>query len=179
MKPVTLFLLSALLFWFNAAGCTTEEIKNDNQPGMDHEEMIAGEEFTLLPPELQGQLSVEEAIYARISRRTFGVESLTLFQVGQLLWSAGGLGVDGITGASRTAPSAGATYPLDLYLVAGEVEKLPAGVFRYNCRTHSLEALHREDKRAELARAALGQEMISRAQNRRHTWLPLCRRYGH
>ena len=63
---------------------------------------------------------IEEAIHRRISRREFQEKSLELFQAGQLLWSAGGLGME--LPGSRAAPSAGATYPLELYLAAGEVK---------------------------------------------------------
>ena len=85
-------------------------------------------------PVLKGRLSVEEAIHDRISRRRFQDQGLNLAQAGQLLWSAGGLGAAGTAGVSRAAPSAGATYPLELYLAAGDVER--AGLYHYDYRAH-------------------------------------------
>ena len=114
-------------------------------------------------PVIKGGLSVEEAIHGRISRRSFQSQSLNLAQAGQLLWSAGGPGAVGAAGVSRAAPSAGATYPLELYLVAGDLEELDAGLYHYDYRDHALEMLQRADLRARLARACLGQEMIAQA----------------
>lgn len=114
-------------------------------------------------PVLKGRLSVEEAIHDRISRRRFQDQGLNLAQAGQLLWSAGGLGAAGTAGVSRAAPSAGATYPLELYLAAGDVEGLDAGLYHYDYRAHALEMLQRADLRARLARACLGQEMVAHA----------------
>ena len=116
--------------------------------------------ISLPRPKIKGSLSVEEALYNRVSRRSFGAGSLNLAQVGQLLWAAGGLGAGSAAGASRSAPSAGATYPLELYLVAGRVENLGAGLYHYDYRAHSLAGLQKGDLRIRLAGAALGQQMI-------------------
>ena len=114
-------------------------------------------------PVLKGRLSVEEAIYGRISRRNFQDQGLNLVQAGQLLWSAGGLGATGDAGVSRAAPSAGATYPLELFLAAGKVDGLDPGLYHYDHRAHALAMLQRGDLRAELARACLGQEVVAQA----------------
>ena len=79
-------------------------------------------------------------------------------QVSQLLWAASGENQYG-----RTSPSAGATYPLEIYLVVGEVEGLEPGIYQYSPTGHSLEKIKEEDVRNKLARAALGQGMIARA----------------
>ncbi len=75
--------------------------------------------------------------------RSYADEPLTLADVSQLLWSA-----QGITGGStlRAAPSAGATYPLEVYVVAGGVARLAAGIYRYNNRAHELDEVAEEDK---------------------------------
>lgn len=114
-------------------------------------------------PVLKGRVSVEEAIYSRISRRSFRDRGLTPAQAGQLLWAAGGPGAAGAAGVSRAAPSAGATYPLELYLAAGDLEGPGAGLYRYDFRAHALEKLQQNDLRLALARASLGQEMIVQA----------------
>ena len=86
----------------------------------------------------QGAMSLEAALWARRSTRTLTRDSIALADVGQLLWSAQGVNrLDG----HRTAPSAGATYPLELYVVAARVRDLPAGVYHYLPRTHELETV--------------------------------------
>jgi SagB-type dehydrogenase family enzyme len=127
------------------------------------QEVSAMDKIPLPRPVLKGRLSVEEAIYGRISRRNFQDQGLNLAQAGQLLWSAAGLGATGDAGVSRAAPSAGATYPLELYLAAGEVDGLDPGLYHYDYRAHALAMLQRGDLRAELARACLGQEMVAQA----------------
>ena len=121
------------------------------------------DKISLPQPEIKGRLSVEEAIHDRISRRSFKDRSLSLAQAGQLLWSAGGLGAVGAAGVSRAAPSAGATYPLELYLAAGKVDGLSPGLYHYDYRAHALAVLQQGDLRVELARACLGQEMVAQA----------------
>jgi len=116
----------------------------------------------LLPPQLEGKLSLEEAIAKRRSVREYSTEPLTLFELGQILWSA-----QGVTGAGklRAAPSAGATYPLELFVFVGNetVNELQAGIYHYQVDSHSL-SLHRSgDSRQGLATAALEQEFIANA----------------
>jgi SagB-type dehydrogenase family enzyme len=108
-------------------------------------------------PALTGQLSVEAALKARKSNRSFGEGGLRLVEVSQLLWAA-----QGITrqNGRRTAPSAGALYPMEVYLVAGSVQGLEPGVYRYRPQDHSLLELSPGDKRTELADVALGQGCI-------------------
>lgn len=117
----------------------------------------------LPPPAHKGTMSVEEALKKRRTVRHFAVRSLNLGQVSQLLW-----GADGVSDPRglRTAPSAGATYPLELYLVVGErgVENLPSGLYRYNPLAHTLEpAAATGDLRAAVARASLHQTWMAEA----------------
>ncbi len=108
----------------------------------------------------KGTVSVEEAIAARRSERSFKDKSLTLQHISQLLWSA-----QGITSSEgrRAAPSAGALYPLDLYLVAGNVDGLDPGVYKYIPRDHQLVRTQTGDKRSELTNAALRQQWVDDA----------------
>ncbi|MEO0050499.1 MAG: SagB/ThcOx family dehydrogenase, partial [candidate division WOR-3 bacterium] len=87
-------------------------------------------------------------------------EPLTLNEVGQLLWAA-----QGKTGKTygRTAPSAGATYPMEVFLVAGRVQGLDSGVYHYDVERHALQLVKTGDVRSELAGAALGQTCIKNA----------------
>lgn len=111
-------------------------------------------------PRYDSDFSVEEALLKRRSVREYAVANLTLQEVSQLLWAA-----QGITGPQglRTAPSAGALYPLEVYVVVGDVDKLTPGVYKYRPDGHELQESLDGDKRAELADAALGQAWISRA----------------
>ena len=123
----------------------------------DSQRIGVGERIKLPEPSYTGNLSVEEALSQRRSIRAYSGENLTIEEVSQLLWSA-----QGITsaGGGRTAPSAGALYPLELYLVVGDVEGIDKGVYRYRPEEHELEKVKDGDTRTELADAALGQACV-------------------
>ena len=110
--------------------------------------------------EHDGATSVEKALHARRSVREFSRAALTLDELSQLLWAAQGITHrDGL----RTAPSAGALYPLEIYVVVGRVGELSEGVYRYLPRGHDLIGLADGDRRKSLARAAVGQSWVRRA----------------
>lgn len=111
----------------------------------------------LPPPAVQGDMSVEAALRARRSVRTFEAGGLTATSLSRLLWAAQGITRDS---GYRTAPSAGALYPLELYVLAGEVKGIPAGVYRYRPRGHSLLPIGKGDRRSALSGAALGQRCV-------------------
>jgi SagB-type dehydrogenase family enzyme len=114
-------------------------------------------------PCLKGNLSLEEAITRRRSVRSFSTEAVTQAQLSRVLWAA--QGITDMGRDLRAVPSAGATYPLEIYAVCGEggVAGIIAGVYRYHPAQHSL-TLHLEgDFRADLARAALSQGFVARA----------------
>lgn len=111
-------------------------------------------------PRLKSQVSIEETLLNRRSVRDFGNQALTLQEVSQLLWAGQGI----TTGwGGRTAPSAGALYPLEVYLVVGNVENLLPGVYKYKPERHELVGIKGEDMRKELAGAALGQTWVKEA----------------
>jgi len=112
-------------------------------------------------PAIEGKVSVEEAIKKRRSKRNFKDKPLNLSQISQILWSAQGITEE--KGYKRAAPSAGALYPLEIYLVVKKVEKLEAGVYRYNPANHSVDLLLRGNYQTSLARACLGQMFIADA----------------
>jgi SagB-type dehydrogenase family enzyme len=127
-------------------------------------ESIRGRNPIQLPePSRRGSISLEEAIGRRESVRDFKDEPLTLPEVSQLLWACAGRRVDGVSGASRVFPSAGGVYPLEVYLVAGRVEQVPPGVYRYRWKEHALELFKEGDVRRELAQGAIGQGFIMEA----------------
>ncbi|WP_207681788.1 SagB/ThcOx family dehydrogenase [Desulfonema magnum] len=105
-------------------------------------------------------VSVERALHERRSVRTYGERAVTLAEISQLLWAA-----QGMTHAEgfRTAPSAGALYPLEIYVAVGKADKPDAGIYKYKPHTHELIKTAEGDKRAALCRAALGQSAIKKA----------------
>jgi SagB-type dehydrogenase family enzyme len=121
---------------------------------------IRAETVSLPEPIRSGPVSVEQALELRRSVRAFSDSSLSLAEAGQLLWAAQGVTRER---GRRTAPSAGATYPLEVYLVAGNVEELEPGIYRYLPGEHGLEPVTTGDRREDLAAACLGQQAVRRA----------------
>ncbi len=111
-------------------------------------------------PRLESGTSVESALHGRRSVREFTEQPLDLAAASQLLWAA-----QGITDpeGKRTAPSAGALYPLEVFVVAGKVNGLPAGVYRYRPHGHGLLSVAQGDTRANLAAVALEQDWLASA----------------
>jgi len=114
----------------------------------------------LPPPDLKGEKTIEEAITDRRSVRRYKNEALTLSQLSQILWAAQGITT---AGSYRAIPSAGATFPLEVYVLVGEqtVAGLKAGIYRYETHGHSLRPHLDGDLRQELAEAALNQRFIA------------------
>lgn len=110
-------------------------------------------------------MTVEEALSKRRSVREYKDTCLTLQEVSQLLWAAYGIS-DSVKWNGfglHTAPSAGALYPLELYLVAGNVSGLPAGIYKFRPKGHCLILVKSGDNRSDLCDAALKQKMIKYA----------------
>lgn len=116
--------------------------------------IVPGPSTPLPPPAVVGDTSLEELLSLRRSVRQFDDQPLTPTELGQLLWAA-----QGITSESgkRTAPSAGALYPLELYLATAE------GVFHYDPQNHQLLVVSQNDARADLHAAALRQDPVRQA----------------
>ncbi|HSM58156.1 MAG TPA: SagB/ThcOx family dehydrogenase [Candidatus Sulfomarinibacteraceae bacterium] len=116
--------------------------------------------LSLPSPVLDSDASVEAALASRRSRRDYQETPLTLAEVGQLLWAAQGISGDR---GRRTAPSAGALYPLQAYLVSAGVEDLAPGVYHYSPIDHTLVRTVSGDRRTALSQAALDQEALQDA----------------
>lgn len=108
-------------------------------------------------PNIDSPVSLEQAIALRRSTRSYTSEPLGLDDLSQLLWAAQGAST---TEGFRTAPSAGASYPLETYVVAGNVEGLEPGLYHYEQATHELTSRTTGDLRAELSVNSLGQTCV-------------------
>jgi SagB-type dehydrogenase family enzyme len=122
-------------------------------------------EFALPSPSYKGTVSVEEALKARRTHRSFQSRPLTLKKFSQILWGAYGVTAQKYGSFLKTAPSAGALYPLDIYGVVGQggVETLAPGIYHLRPENHALELVKQGDLRAEVARQALQQMWMAKA----------------
>jgi len=147
--------IAATLAAVLAAGCAGISPARGNETAAPPQDAVP-----LPQPRLAGDVSVEEALSARRSVRVYAEVPLTLADAGQVLWAA-----QGVTGdrGYRTAPSAGALYPLEVYLVAGSVMDLEPGVYHYRPGEHLLVRIAGEDVRTTLQAAAVNQTPIADA----------------
>ncbi len=157
---VFLFLgIAALLFRVGSRTMTPGQVNAAAEKGVisNNVNMEIGELINLPQPVLEGPVSLEEALWLRRSIRRYSNKPLQLNELAQLLWAA-----QGITNERgfRTAPSAGATFPLEVFVVANNVENLTQGIYHYHPHDHQLEFLREEDVSRPLFRASLSQSMI-------------------
>lgn len=118
------------------------------------------EEIILPKPKISGKISIEETLNKRRTTRNYNNNPIDITELSQLLWAAQGItSNEGL----RTAPSAGALYPLEIFLITGNIENLESGIYKYNPTKHSIKKISSGDKRKLLADAALGQEQIKSA----------------
>ncbi len=117
----------------------------------------------LMPPVIDGKISLEKAIKQRRTIRSFINKPLSMQQFSQILWAAQGLTDE--SGFKRAAPSGGALYPADIYSVVGEssVERLASGVYHYRPVSHSVRLISEGDKRKDVAVASLRQMWMAGA----------------
>ncbi len=151
MKRIIIIIIAI----FPLAGIWALAGGQDTVRGTEVKSVIGDNDTISLPPvQLKGHVSVEEAMARRESVREFSPQAVTRDDFSQLLWAA-----QGITRpwGGRTAPSAGALYPLEIYVV------LPEGVFRYVTGKHQLVRHDRRNVISELATAALGQGCVRNA----------------
>jgi len=114
-------------------------------------------EIIQLPvPSIDSETSVEKALLQRRSVRSYKSDPLTISDISQILWAA-----QGITKKRyRTAPSAGALYPIEIYIATSNVDELKTGLYHYNPKDHTLKITREGDKRTDIFNAALNQEAI-------------------
>jgi len=164
MQTAPRFTIKNSLFWLllfiTLSACnskTSANAANNNILTKTGKEQMT---YILPAPKTDGKISVEEAISNRRSRRDFQNKALSADQLSQILWAA--YGISSPKGL-RTAPSAGARYPLEIYAIIGNVEGMEPGVYRYIPQEHKVVQTVDKDVRKELSEAALGQSMVKAA----------------
>jgi len=147
-----LLLVTALLL---ICGCGQSETTSAASltPTLEVDKM----RIKLPKPKYNSNVSLEESLVKRRSVRNYTGKLLTLEEVSQLLWAAQGTTSDR---GFRTAPSAGALYPLEVYVIVGDVQDLAIGIYLYKHEKHELVMIADKDIRQQLAGAALGQSSV-------------------
>jgi SagB-type dehydrogenase family enzyme len=153
---------------FHAETCLTSTgfvvDRSTSKPAMPERfKRYDGAKMTQLPkPDYRG-LTVEEAMSKRHSVRQYKPEPLSLSQLSQLLFSAQGVTTGRGGQPARTAPSAGALYPFEVYVVASRVNGLPKGLYHYAAGEHGLELVREGDLHEQTMKAGLSQESLGDA----------------
>jgi SagB-type dehydrogenase family enzyme len=139
--------VTALISCVGAVACSADGAAGARSPAA-----TTGTVIQLPAPRTTGDLSLEEALALRRSVRAFTDKALTLEEVSQLLWAA-----QGVTASwgGRTAPSAGALYPLEVYAA------IPDGLLHYLPDGHRAETVSTADLRVALSEAAGGQAAVA------------------
>ena len=121
--------------------------------------------ISLPVPSHKGTITVEEALKARRTHRSFKARSLTLKQLSQILWGAYGVTATVSGYYLKTAPSAGGLYPIDIYTVVGEggVDTLAPGVYHFRPENHSIKCVKQGDVRAAVATHSVHQMWMAEA----------------
>jgi len=167
-KKIPILRLIILILLFSLSGCQVEPPINREIAHVLSETANSQLTYYLSPPETGGGISVEEALMNRRSQRNFQSKELSEEHLSQILWAA-----YGITepmpdnpppgGGLRTSPSAGALYPLEIYVAAGNVAGIESGVYKYIPGEHMIVRVVDRDVREELSAASLSQAMLKDA----------------
>ena len=124
--------------------------------------------YILPSPRTDGNISVEKALANRRSHRRFQNRAISADRLSQILWAAYGItepkpDYPFLRGGLRTAPSAGALYPFEIYVAIGKAEGIEPGVYKYISQEHKIIRTIDKDIREDLCKAALNQDMIKEA----------------
>jgi len=117
----------------------------------------------LVEPETSSKLTLKDILKKRKSIRNFSDKPVTKQQLSYLLWTSTGIQREENGYKFRTAPSAGALYPIETYLVVNYVKDISKGIYHYSIKDHSLEELKTGDFRSDISHAALEQDMCKYA----------------
>jgi SagB-type dehydrogenase family enzyme len=165
MKKNWFFSLFIIIAFF---GCTSKTSTNEEINVALTQTDDAQLTYILPAPNTDGTVSVEKALANRRSHRQFTNEALSPAQLSQILWAAYGITEPKeapafLRGGFRTAPSAGALYPFEIYAVVGNVKEVEPGVYKYISEENKIVRMIDEDVREPLCAACLGQKMVQEA----------------
>lgn len=149
-KPFIIISFISLILCFNFF-CQGEEEKTKMKNS-------DSEVVELSQPKFKSRVSIEEALLKRRSIRNYLNEQLSNSEISQLLWAAQGITEEKYN--LRTAPSAGALYPLEIYIAVSNVKDLAPGLYKYKPQNHTLKKISDGDKRIDISNAALRQDAI-------------------
>ena len=154
MKLIYKIILLLIILFFNF-NCLAQN-KKSSQSIQTQKNIV----IKLPAPCLDSKVSLEKALHKRRSIRNYSDNSLSISNVSQILWAA--QGITKKRGGLRTAPSAGALYPIELYIAVGKVKGLSQGLYKYNPQKHTILKVMEGDIREKLSNAALKQSCIRR-----------------
>lgn len=154
-RSIKIVIIAVIILSLAATGFI---VFSSSPPGPGNITPLSPDRLIPLPaPETDGTVSVEEALSSRRSVRQYAATPLELPELSQLLWAA-----QGVTDPSglRSAPSAGALYPLEVYVACGNVNGLLPGVYQYLPESHAAIRVIDGDVREDLSTSALGQSPV-------------------
>ena len=166
MKTLTkkIYLLTLVFISLVACKNTGEEQPQSKLTKLDGAQLT----YALPSARTDGNVSVERALKNRRSQRNFVDKAISAEQLSQILWAAYGITQPtpdrpALRGGLRAAPSAGAMYPFEIYVIVGNVDGVEQGVYRYNSEEHKIIRTIDKDLRDEFSKVALGQTLIKEA----------------
>jgi SagB-type dehydrogenase family enzyme len=157
----TLIFISGAIIFMLFKGITPESRSGRGSQNILNQEVVMDGNLIKLPAaDKSGGMSLNEALNMRRSARSYEQSPLNIGQVSQLLWSAQGINNDN---GFRTSPSAGATFPLEIFVMSNNIAGLEKGIYHFNPFENTLELVRPGNFSSELMRASLSQAMITDA----------------
>jgi SagB-type dehydrogenase family enzyme len=149
-------------------GCNSKTSLNNENNTVKAQVSEAAFTYLLPAPNTDGTMSVEQALNNRRSYRNFTNKALSQEQLSQILWAAYGVTKpretpEFLRGGLRTAPSAGALYPFEIYVIVGNVIGIETGVYKYDSKNNTIVKTIDQDVREELCKASWNQSMVKDA----------------
>lgn len=151
------FLLGIVFFSLFRGITPSDQITDRRGAHPETDVNMEGDRIRLPRAATAGGMSLTEALMLRRSVRSYSSEPMHIGQVAQLLWSAQGINAEN---GFRTAPSAGATFPLELFVMVNNVTGVAQGIYHFDLAEKSLVTVHLGNRSGDLVRASLSQAMI-------------------
>ncbi|MEM4718185.1 MAG: SagB/ThcOx family dehydrogenase [Desulfurococcaceae archaeon] len=107
-------------------------------------------------PEPSKDTPLSQLLLRRKSIRRYKSDALTHSELSCMLWATYGL----VNRRRHVVPSAGATYPVEIYVFIKNVIGLKQGIYRYDEVKHSLILVKEGDFSRDLAKACLDQSWV-------------------